>query len=60
MLNVNPNHLWTDSEDDIITLLHNDTLLNLTIREISFGLFNRSKLSVASRIMRLRQQHRIR
>lgn len=60
MLNVNLNHLWTSSEEDIIILLRNDTPLNLSIRDISFGLFNRSKLSVAGRIMRLRQQHRIR
>lgn len=59
-MNVNLNHLWTRSEDDIIALLRNDTPLNLSIRDISLGLFNRSKSSVAGRIMHLRYKKRVR
>ena len=56
-MNINLDHLWSRSEDDIVAHLRNTT--ELSIREISKGLFNRSKSSVAGRILILRRNRRI-
>lgn len=57
-MNINFNHLWSRSEDDIISILRNDNTLNLSITDISIGLFHRTKSSTASRIMRLKREKR--
>lgn len=49
--------LWTEKEDRILILLRSD---GFRLREISAGLFNRSKRSVSNRLRILQRTHNVR
>lgn len=53
------NKFWLPCEDKILELLREDTDLNLSIRDISLGMFKRSRSSVGGRLLILRRNHKV-